>query len=137
MAPEERVTPDGYHVWNWNPRGTGSEEKQARNTGSLAEHLTYLPGDKIRPQGKRGGSEGQRKSEQRVLPRCFRLTVVERANRLPELRELIREGKCGLLSERSPKRENWKPPKDLLTHTTNIMHVSDIHLTKQLCEAAF
>jgi hypothetical protein len=54
LAPEERVTPEGYHVWNWNPRGAGSEKKQARHTGRLAEHLTYLPEDKIRPQVKRG-----------------------------------------------------------------------------------
>lgn len=42
LAPEERVTPEGYHVWNWNPRGTGSERKQARQTGSLGQHLAYL-----------------------------------------------------------------------------------------------
>lgn len=54
LAPEERVTPDGYHVWNWNLRGTGSEKKQARHTGRLAEHLTYLPGDKIKPPSRRG-----------------------------------------------------------------------------------
>lgn len=42
LAPEERVTPEGYHVWNWNPRGTGSERKQARPTGRLVQHLAYL-----------------------------------------------------------------------------------------------
>lgn len=57
LAPEERVTPDGYHVWNWNPRGTGSEKKQSRLTGRLAELLTYLPEGKIRPQARAGWRE--------------------------------------------------------------------------------
>lgn len=66
LAPEERVTPDGYHVWNWNPRGTGSEKKQARHTGRLAEHLTYLPRgqDKTSVQERQAGK--QRKSEHRI-----------------------------------------------------------------------
>lgn len=71
LAPEERVTPDGYHVWNWNPRGTGSEKKQARHTGRLAEYLTYLPrgqdlwASEAGGRGK-GGGAGQRKSEHRI-----------------------------------------------------------------------
>ena len=65
LAPEERVTPDGYHVWNWNPRGTGSEKKQARHTGRLAEHLTYLPRGQDLWASEAGWGE-QRKSEQRI-----------------------------------------------------------------------
>lgn len=65
LAPEERVTPDGYHVWNWNPRGTGSEKKQARHTSRLAEHLTYLPrGQDL--GGRESGRGEQRKSEPRI-----------------------------------------------------------------------
>lgn len=63
LAPEERVTPEGYHVWNWNLRGTGSEKKQARHSGRLAEHLAYLSKDKIRPGARQAGKGRQRKSE--------------------------------------------------------------------------
>jgi hypothetical protein len=76
LAPEERVTPDGYHVWNWNPRGTGSEKKQARHTGRLAEHLTYLPRGQDKAwareasqgKGAKGVDKGKASTEFTVTP---------------------------------------------------------------------
>ena len=83
LAPEERATPDGYHVWNWNPRGAGSEKKQARHTGSLAEHLTYLP----RGQDKawaRGVSQGRRAKRVDKGKASTEFTVTPQVGHCPE-----------------------------------------------------